>query len=325
VLAAAKASAKWPVFVAPRALPPRESSWGDNTRYACDLAAAGDIDGALSLLHLQIGASSFTAFKPALLTLWAASHTSVPGPVLLTPALSLGLQRVEGEGVHRPPVSLTIAAQFEVVRGAYRMFSQGQAHLPEAQAAFTAVLRTVPLLRPSKSEMAEVEKLLGECRQYLLALRIELKRREMAPSNPVRAAELACYFTHCNLQPAHDAIALQTAMSATFKIKNLVDAGSFAKRLLERGVPEPMAQKTRQLLMLAEQTPTNTHTLEYDPRNPFVVCGHSLRPIFKGSRFEQCPFCRAYAEPEFKGQLCAVCGVSKLGAQATGLFAENRF
>lgn len=37
------------------------------------------------------------------------------------------------------------------------------------------------------------------CSDYNIALRIELKRREIK-DDPRRIAELAAYFTHCNLQ-----------------------------------------------------------------------------------------------------------------------------
>jgi coatomer protein complex subunit alpha (xenin) len=34
-----------------------------------------------------------------------------------------------------------------------------------------------------------------------------------------RALELAAYFTHCNLQPAHLMLALKTAMASAFKVR----------------------------------------------------------------------------------------------------------
>jgi coatomer protein complex subunit alpha (xenin) len=42
------------------------------------------------------------------------------------------------------------------------------------------------------------------CREYNVALRIELKRKEMK-DDPKRTAELAAYFTHAKLQPVHQA------------------------------------------------------------------------------------------------------------------------
>jgi hypothetical protein len=40
----------------------------------------------------------------------------------------------------------------------------------------------------------------GICKEYVIALRCELKRKELKEDDMARAAELAAYFTHCNLQ-----------------------------------------------------------------------------------------------------------------------------
>ena len=43
-------------------------------------------------------------------------------------------------------------------------------------------------------------------------LNLELLRKKT--TDPKRALELAAYFTHCNLQPAHTMLALKAAMTA---------------------------------------------------------------------------------------------------------------
>lgn len=70
------------------------------------------------------------------------------------------------------------------------------------------------------------------CREYNIALRIELKRKEIR-DDPKRLAELAAYFTHCNLQPVHMALSLRSAMSISFKLKNFDTCHHFCRRLLE--------------------------------------------------------------------------------------------
>ena len=70
------------------------------------------------------------------------------------------------------------------------------------------------------------------CREYNIALRIELKRKEIR-DDPKRVAELAAYFTHCNLQPVHMALSLRSAMSIFFKLKNFDTCHHFCRRLLE--------------------------------------------------------------------------------------------
>jgi coatomer protein complex subunit alpha (xenin) len=58
--------------------------------------------------------------------------------------------------------------------------------------------------------------------------------------------------------------------------------------------------------------------LEYDQYNPFVVCGLSFEPIYKGSPKSTCPYCQASYKPEFQDKLCTVCEVSQIGSAATG-------
>eukprot|EP00299_Pterocystis_sp_00344_P013071 c6363_g1_i1.p1 GENE.c6363_g1_i1~~c6363_g1_i1.p1 ORF type:complete len:900 (+),score=198.07 c6363_g1_i1:846-3545(+) len=326
VLAAANVASKGPIFVAPKTLPSREDKWSDRSSFVCDHVAAGDFDGALALLQHQIGAVSFDVFKGPFMSLWASAHSSIPSATSGAPSMLLGLQlnTHPNEAARKsPPIFITVASLAAIVKNAYTFIGQG--NLAGAVECFVQTLHHLPLLRPEKSEMAEIEKIKNECRQYVLGLRMELKRREIVNDEPVRAAELACYVTHCNLQPAHDTGALQTAMSMTYKIQNIGDAGQFAKRLLDRGVAEPVAQKARQLHAISEQNPTNTHKLNYDMRNPFVICGSSLSPIYKGAKFEQCPFCRTYYQPTFKGTKCEVCLVSQVGAQASGLFTDSQF
>ena len=87
--------------------------------------------------------------------------------------------------------------------------------------------------------------LLGICREYLLGLSLEQARRDLAAQHgetppadaQVRIAELAAYFTHCQLQPVHLTLTLRTAQTVFFKLRNFKTAGSFARRLLELGPP----------------------------------------------------------------------------------------
>ena len=71
------------------------------------------------------------------------------------------------------------------------------------------------------------------CREYNIALRTEMKRREIANEDPKRNAELAAYFTHAKLQPYHTALALGSAMRIFSKQKNYNTCATFCRRLLE--------------------------------------------------------------------------------------------
>lgn len=78
-------------------------------------------------------------------------------------------------------------------------------------------------------------------REYLLGVSIELERRRVAqeePENVRRSLELAAYFTHCRLQPAHMQIALRSAIGVFAKANNHATSAKFARRLLDLN-PDP--------------------------------------------------------------------------------------
>ncbi|KAF9082982.1 hypothetical protein BGX27_004331, partial [Mortierella sp. AM989] len=53
--------------------------------------------------------------------------------------------------------------------------------------------------------------------------------------------------------------------------------------------------------------------------NSFVVCGISYTPIYRGSPSVQCPYCRGHFKPEFQGNLCTICDISRIGGAGTGM------
>ena len=71
-----------------------------------------------------------------------------------------------------------------------------------------------------------------DCREYNVAMRLELARKEIK-DDPNRVAELAAYFTHAKLQPVHQALSLRSAMFIFFKLKNFATTATFCRRLLE--------------------------------------------------------------------------------------------
>ena len=76
----------------------------------------------------------------------------------------------------------------------------------------------------------------GVCKEYVTGLRLELLRRNT--TDATRAAELAAYTTHCNMQPAHLLLFLKQAMTVAYKANLKIVASSFARRMLELN-PKP--------------------------------------------------------------------------------------
>ena len=109
---------------------------------------------------------------------------------------------------------------------------------------------------------------------------METHRKELPKSTideQKRLCELAAYFTHCNLQPAHQILTLRTACNLFFKIKNYKTCGSFARRLLELGPKPEVAQQTRKILQVICHTIRNLHFLS---KNSTLISREKLSNYF---------------------------------------------
>lgn len=87
----------------------------------------------------------------------------------------------------------------------------------------------------------------------IVGLKMETARKELPKAtleDQKRLCEMAAYFTHCNLQPVHQILTLRTALNLFFKLKNYKTAASFARRLLEQGPRQEVAQQARKILQV---------------------------------------------------------------------------
>ncbi len=58
--------------------------------------------------------------------------------------------------------------------------------------------------------------------------------------------------------------------------------------------------QAKKVLQISEAEARNAFRIEYDEKNPFVVCCGSLTPVYKGGEVIRSPFCNAAYKPEFK-------------------------
>lgn len=204
---------------------------------------------------------------------------------------------------------------------AYQLTKQGK--FREAVDRFRALLLAVPLLVvEGRQEVVEAQQLIEICREYIVGLSMELARKELPRGNAAdqrRSAEMACYFTHCGLQPVHIRLTLRTALNLVYKLKNLRTAASLARRLLELGPDPQVIQQTRQILQVCERNPTDEVPLVYDEHNPFDVCAASYTPIYRGRPVVKDPLSGACYKPEYKGQVCRVTEATEIGKEVIGL------
>ena len=68
-----------------------------------------------------------------------------------------------------------------------------------------------------------------------------------------------------------------------------------------------------------ERNNTDEIQLDYDQYNPFVICGYSYTPIYRGNPVINCPYCNASFKPEYENKLCPICQLALIGTNAPGL------
>ncbi|KND01360.1 coatomer subunit alpha [Spizellomyces punctatus DAOM BR117] len=291
--------------------------WVRNSALAADHAAAGSFETAMQLLNRQIGAVNFASLKPLFLTMWQASKAYMPANVSLAP-LSLPLQRQTKKQL--PVIPYTLGGLLGKLQEAYAATTNGR--FSDALSLFKTILQHIIFTVVEREEEAtEIQQLIDTCREYALGSQMEIARRNLnQETDAKRVIELAAYFTHCQLQPAHLQFTLLSAMVSCYRARNLASALVFAQRLLELNPAPGLAQKARNMqAYCAQNNPTDAIQVEYDQHNPFVTCAISYTPIYRNSPSVQCPYCRASYKPEYSGGLCQVCEISQIGATATGL------
>ncbi|GAN06302.1 coatomer protein complex, subunit alpha [Mucor ambiguus] len=309
-------------FVAPVAGLNEAYMWIQTSPLAVDHISAGSFESAMQILNRQVGVVHFVPLKPYFLTLYQASRISLP-TVTSSPSLYVYLRRHGANAQNsRPAVAYNfqnlLAVQLQL---AYKYFTSGR--LPASATQFKALLHSVLFtIVDSQSEVDEASQLVQICREYTMGLAIEQQRRSITasdPNNTKRALELAAYFTHCQMQTPHLQLALRQAAKQAFKLKNFRTASLFCTRLLDLAPPKKIANEARQILAVCGRNLKDEVQLDYDQYNPFVVCGITYEPIYKGSPKVSCPFCQASYKPEFKGKICTACEVSQLGFAGSGL------
>ncbi|KAL1114449.1 hypothetical protein V6Z11_D02G256800 [Gossypium hirsutum] len=319
-----RVNARSSVFVAPTPGMPVSQIWTQRSSLAADHAAAGNFDTAMRLLSRQLGIRNFTPLKSMFLDLHTGSHSYLRA-FSSAPVVSLAVERGWSESsspnVRGPPALIFNFSQLdEKLKAGYKATTDGK--FTEALRLFLNILHTIPLIVvESRREVDEVKELIIIAKEYVLGLQMELKRRELK-DNPVRQQELAAYFTHCNLQIPHLRLALRNAMTICFKAKNLATAANFARRLLETNPNENHSKAARQVLQASERNMTDASQLNYDFRNPFVTCGATYVPIYRGQKDVSCPYCTTRFVPTQEGQLCTICDLAVIGADASGLLCS---
>eukprot|EP01119_Soliformovum_irregulare_P024827 TRINITY_DN8_c0_g4_i1.p1 TRINITY_DN8_c0_g4~~TRINITY_DN8_c0_g4_i1.p1 ORF type:complete len:1245 (-),score=439.76 TRINITY_DN8_c0_g4_i1:63-3797(-) len=286
-----------------------------------DHVAAGSFETAMQLLNSQVGIVNFAPLREKFLSIRAGASLQVPTLPSLG-ALGIPLYRDVSNGVKATlPMLSGISLEFLIedkLKGGYKFFTN--AKFAESLANFLNILHSlVFIVVDNREDAKKCKELLGIARDYIVGLRMEMSRKDASLGyDAVKQAELAAYFTHSNLEPIHLQLALRSAMNAFYKMKNYQHAGGFARRLLELDPKEEVATTARKVIKFAEQNNENAIQINYNERNPFVVCAISFTPIYRGSESVNCGYCGASYLPKYKGHLCPTCQLSEIGKTVTG-------
>ncbi|KRY66160.1 Coatomer subunit alpha, partial [Trichinella pseudospiralis] len=307
--------------------PARQAStavrWVVNTRLPMVHVVAGSFETAFQLLRDQIGVVNFKPFRQHFMALYCRSKLvleclPVISPLILYP-IKDGGNSMDSNTL--PPVGLKMSYMATELQACYRLTTAGK--FIDAVEHFHNLLLWIPLMVvDSRQEIREAMHLVEICREYLVGLNLELKRKEMPKEqlkDQILSAEMASYFTRCKLQPAHQMLTLRTAVNLLFKLKNYKTCSAMCRRLLECGPKEDVRQQMNQILTFCEKSLTDQHPMEYDALNPFEICAGTYRPIYRGKATTKCPFCGATYVPNLAGSVCRICRVAEIGRDCLGM------
>ncbi|KZT60918.1 Coatomer, alpha subunit [Calocera cornea HHB12733] len=298
--------------------------WVRNSPVAADHVAAGSFDTAMQLLNRQVGIVNFEPLKPLFLSIYRSSYAYLTANASMPP-IQIPLRRQTASS--KPSQVLPIISQTlqSITSGdlqsAYRAVRSNE--LGEAAKLFRSILHSLLLVVvASQAEVKELQDVISSCREYLLGVSIELERRRLVqedPDNVRRSLELAAYFTHCKLQPAHHTIALRNAMTVFTKAQNFATAAVFARKLIELNPAPKVLASARSVVTAGDRNSRDAVDFSYDQFTEFSICAASYTPIYKGSPSVSDPYTGARYLPQYKGQLDPLLQLTQIGAPASGL------
>lgn len=293
--------------------------WLRNNKTAAGYVAAGAFDQAASLLNKQLGVVNFEPLRKRFMEVYTSNKLYLPGVDDL-PAIRAFIREDNDEDdphKFRPniPGYETLEEHLAV---AFKYFRAN--NLPEAITTFREIVYSIAVLTVNDEDAeAKCDDVLTLCREYILGLSLELERRSLDPLDVKRNLELAAYFTRAKLQNVHKVNALQVAMLQSFKNKNYVMASYFASELLKIVGTGAKAEQAQKIRARSDTIASDAVDIDFDPYAEFDICCGSFTPIYQGLPVVSEALVGAKYKPEFKGQVCTITNITRIGAQASGL------
>jgi coatomer subunit alpha len=191
--------------------------------------AIGNFKEALDLLRKQIGLANPRPLRNIFAFLNSNSKIWIPTLPKL-PSIRAILRSQDGS----VPVSII---NHEFLKKLYKIgFTETtQGNFKDSLIAFQKWVQYAALSTASNSdEEKEIRKLISSWVEYILAMRIELKRRDKALTKTEEENwELAWLMTIWKLHPSHQFLALKNAMNLCYKAQNFITAAHLARSILD--------------------------------------------------------------------------------------------
>ena len=291
--------------------------WARNSPIAADHIAAGSFETAAQILNRQAGVVNFAPLKSRFLDVYRASKLHLTATDELSPLPYYVRRNIETERYQNAlpaiPGQNTLK---DTLQEAYKAIKANK--LEQAISLFRSIIYTILTLSvESKSEEDEAKRILGICKEYILAFSIELERR--ACTDVKRKLELAAYFTKPKLERSHAHLALNVAMREAFSQKNYVSASNFADKFLKVSPTGSGAETARKIKAKSDQQPLDQIKIDFDHFASFEICPATFTPIYEGLPSVSDPVTGAKYQLSEKGKIDSITGVSEIGASATGL------
>ena len=305
-------------FIAPQKTESKINLLLKNSSTVGELSAIGQFSEALLLLKSQIPIKNPLPLKELFISNYIScngfinsSYTSFSIPI-----------HYEFRNSIYPSVPNYLNLIDEIIKNALAAFSKGK--FSECYTlCINAIRRSIVSTVSTKEESQKISDFINVAMNYALGVSMEIERK--SESNLSRSLELAVYFTHVKLLPSHELLALQSSMRLAMKLKNFITAKSLIQRLLDLSPPEKIAAPAKQYLQTAISNPSNELEIDYNDRNPFVVCSKSHKPIYRGKSSVTCPICGCFSMAHYSGSVCSICDIAEIGAKSNGLVFLRNF
>ncbi|KAK8022531.1 coatomer WD associated region [Apiospora rasikravindrae] len=303
--------------------------WARNSPLAADHAAAGSFDSAMNLLNRQVGAVNFAPLKPRFLEIYSATKSYLPATAGLPPLVNYIRRTLDETDPRKVLPIIPRDPQYITTNDLQRGYDAMRSNkLEDCLAVFKGVLHCMFLNAVStESEAAEAKKLIASAGEYVVAMMIELARRQLGSQDEVnanpellkRSLELSAYFTIPKIHVPHRQYTLFSAMNLANRSKNYSSALSFASRILANGGTGRISDSAKKMKAACERNPHDNVEIEFDQFAEFDICAASHTPIYSGSAYEECSFDGAKYHSKYKGTVCVVCEVCEVGKHGSGL------